>query len=127
MWKIDLDEEEDKQKDQFGGCCRNAGGGGVMMAWTGAGHERGKKLLSDSGHDLSEPARIADRPDTKLEEKRGIRLTANFWCEQLGEGWVQFTEMRMGGQAELESQEYCFGYIKLELPLEQRSQIDSSR
>lgn len=68
------------------------------MAWTGCGHERGKKWLSASGRDLNEAARIASRLDTKCKVKRGISLTANFWCEQLGEGWVQLTEMRRRGK-----------------------------
>ena len=51
-----------------------------MKNWTGTWTW---KEDVDSRYNLNEPTRTFVRLDMKHERKTGIRMTPNFWCEQL--------------------------------------------
>lgn len=72
---------------------------------------------------MNEPTRTFVPLGMKHERKRGIGVTPNFWCKQLGGGGYKFAEMRMEA-GRVESQEYCFGHTYFDLTLEQRCQMD---
>lgn len=72
VWKIDLDEEEQKQKDQFGGCYNNAGRWEVMI-----GQDRDLDMNVDRSYSpvldmiwMSLWELLFRRLDTKCEGKR---------------------------------------------------------